>query len=513
MGRRREIGIRLALGATRARLLRQLLAEGLLLSVLGGLAAGLVTVWLSGGLLSLASSGESSLDVDVGFDVRVLAFTAALALGTAVLLGTVPAHRVSTELQARLGESSHLLTGDGSRRVVTRLLVAGQVALSLILLVGAGLLVGSLGRLRAVPKGFDEEHLLVLDMNSSLTGLDRSQAVGLHDEILRRVSALPGVRSASLSTTTPLSGHGMFRRILLRGSTASSDPAEALEVGWNAGIVTPAYFETMGMTLIRGRALRREDHGNAPRVAVVNEALVRRFFGGGEALGRRFRFGGDDPEKPDIEVVGIVGDAKSRNLREVPQPTVYVPVAQTPFLLQSLQVRTSDGLADTGALSAQVTRSVREVHPNLIVRAARTMREQRERSLTPERLLVILWSAFGVSALFLVSLGLYGVLSQWAARRTREIGVRMALGATAAGVRWMILRQAFALVLGGMVVGMPAATASARLLQSFLYAIAPRDPGTLGVAAATLLAVAAAAAYLPARRASRVDPMAALRCE
>jgi putative ABC transport system permease protein len=513
LGRQREVAIRIALGAGRGRLLRQLFAEGLILSATGAAVAGLATHWLTEGLLSRASSGPWQLNVDVPLDARVLGFTAALTLATTLLFGLVPAWRAWTDLRGKLAATSHLLTTGSSRMLTTRLLLASQVAFSLTLLFGAGLLAGSLGRLRGVPKGFNEEHLLVLELNSSLTGLDKEKSLVLYDEILRRVSQLPGVRMASLSTTTPLSGHGMFRRILLRENVASAGSEEGLEVGWNAGIVTPGYFETLGMPMVRGRALSREDGANAPRVAVVNEAVVRKFFEGVGALGKRFRFGGDPPERPDIEVVGIVGDAKSRTLREPPQPTVYVPVSQTPFLLQSLQVRTQEDLGDVGSLAEQINRQVRDAHPDLIVQGVRTMRDQRERSLVPERLLVTLWGTFGLAALLLVSLGLYGVMSQWVARRTREIGVRMALGATTSGVRWLIVRQALGIVLAGMAAGIPAAALSARLLKVFLYGVTPMDSSTLGMVASTLLAVSALAAYLPARRASRIDPMAALRCE
>jgi predicted permease len=514
VSRQREMSIRAALGAGRARVVRQLLAEGLLLSALGGGAGVLVTTWLREGLLALASSGEMPLPLDVRSDVRVLAFTAALALATALLLGLVPARQAwRADLQRALAATSHAVTAGGSRRLVSRVLLASQVALALVLLFGAGLLAGSLRRLREVPGGFDERHLLVANMNPGLTGLRGEPLVVLYDDLLRRVTALPGVRSASLSTNTLLSGHRMFRRILARGTISSSDPTEPMEVGWSAGIVTPGYFETVGMTMAAGRSLGREDHANAPRVAVVNQALARRFFRGAEVLGKRFRFGGDDPSRPDIEVVGIVEDARSRSLREEPEPTVYVPVAQSPFQLQSLEVRARDGVADPAALLAAIRRAMQETHPSLVVRGVRTMRDQRERSVVLERLLATLSSAFGLAAIFLVSLGLYGVIAQWAAQRTREIGVRVALGAAAAGVRWMVMRQALVLVLAGVVVGLPAAMAASRLLKAFLFGVTPMDPATLAGAALALFAVATAAAYLPARRASRVDPMVALRAE
>jgi predicted permease len=505
IGRQREMGIRAALGASRARLVRQLLAEGLLLAALGAAAAALATRWLSDGLIALASVRN----LEVGQSPRVVAFTALLALGTAVLIGMVPALQTSRrrgDLQLAMREGSRAIAGAGGRRVVSRLLLASQVAFSLVLLVGAGLMAGTLGKLRGVDKGFDEANVLLVDLNLRLTGLGKQQLVPLEDELLRRVAALPGVRFASLSQGARLPGGGRhIEPIFLPGSTA--------EVRTMIGSVTPAHFATLGLTLARGRVLTADDRKGAPPVAVINETLARQMGGGqrgdGESpdvVGKRFRF-----EDQEITVVGVIRNAKANGLRRAARPMIYVPAAQATQVLDDLEVRT-DG-TDPAAVTEQIRRVLREAHPALAGVAVRSLRSQVERSLGRERLLATLSSAFGLAALFLVCLGLYGVISQWASHRTREIGVRMALGATSGGVRWLVLRQGFVLVLAGVLVGLPAAMAAARLLADLLFGVSPTDAKTMAAAALALFAVATAAAYLPARRASRVDPMKALRAE
>jgi predicted permease len=275
-------------------------------------------------------------------------------------------------------------------------------------------------------------------------------------------------------------------------------------------LVTPGYFETLGMKVLGGRTFARADDAGAPRVTVVNETMAREDFGG-KALGRRIRL--DDEH--DVEVVGVVRDAHTNDLRQPASATFYLPAAQphgvpATIYLGSLEVR---GAGDPALLAHEVRRAVREANSALPVMNVRTLRAQVDRNLAPDRLLATLASAFGLAALFLVAVGLYGVIAQWAAQRTREIGVRMALGASAGGVRWMVLRQAFVLVLFGVAIGIPGAIAATRLLKGMLFGVEPMDPVTLVAAALAMFAAAGLAAYLPARRASRVDPMTALRCE
>jgi predicted permease len=509
MKRQRELSIRTALGASRNRLLRQLLAEGVLLAALGAASGALFAGWLGDGLLSLATDGQWALplSLDVGADRRVLGFTIALGVGTALLVGLVPAWQASrTNVQLALRATATAVAG-GPRRLASRLLLTSQVAFSLVLLVGAGLLAGSLGKLRQVRTGLDEQHVLLVGLNTPVAGLSEPQARSLYDDIQRRVSALPGVRVASLSTSPVLDGTTYGWHMEFPG--LSPQPKECCEFN----LVTAGYFETLGMTVLRGRSLSPGDRAGHPRVAVVNQILARKVFGSAEAaLGKHFR---PAMTQEDIEIVGGVSDAQTRELREHPDPIVYWPVAQphglpVAIFLASLEVRAA---GDPALLAGQVRAAVRDANPGVPVLGVRTLRSQVERTLLQDRLLATLSTAFGLAALFLVSIGLYGVISQWAAQRTSEIGVRMALGATAGGVRWLVLRQAFTLVLAGVAVGIPAAMAASRWLKSLLFGVTPIDPLTLAGASLALVTVAALAAYLPARRASRVDPMAALRSE
>jgi predicted permease len=506
LGRQRELGIRAALGASRGRLTRQLLAEAALLALAGGAAAMLVTTWMIDGLLSLIPAGLP-LSLEVRASGRVVAFAGALAASAAVLLGLVPGWVAArAPLAAALHAGAQTIAGGRSPRRLTRLLLASQVALSLVLLVAAGLLARSLGKLRALDKGFDEQHVLIVELRAGLLDLPPEQMRSLHDDLLRRVKALPGVRDASLSRFSVLGGAHARGRVWLGGGRSTE--AEL-------GTVTPGYFATLGIAVTRGRGFSALDRQGRPRVALVNETLAGR-LPGGRALGARLSLAAppdptSPPGVPELEVVGVVRDVKNDGLRDDVRPMVYQAAAQAPVALDSLEVRTA---GDPARLAEGVRRAVREAHAGLPVVGVRTMRNQVERALTGERALAVLSGAFGLAALLLVCVGLHGVISQWASLRTREIGVRVALGASAAGVRWLVVRQAFAFVLAGAAVGLPAAVAVTGLMRGFLFGLAPADPPvTLASAAALVFAVGALAAYLPARRAARVDPMVALREE
>lgn len=496
MGRRRELSIRMAIGASRGRLTRQLLTEGLMLSILGFAAAAVVTNWMTEALLSMAASGRLIMELDVSLDWRVATFSAALTLLTAGMFGLIPAWQARrTQVSQALGATAQSIKGQGGQGLLSRVLLTSQVALSLVLLVGAGLLVGSLRLLQDVRKGFDDENVLMAELTWTATGLTQEQALATYDELLSRVTKLPGVTRASLSYAALLSGRGMFSNgLAVAGAPASHDA--------DLGFVTAGYFETVGMRVLRGRSLSPEDHQNSRRVAVINEALAVKFFGEVDAIGKRLRF-----EDAEIEVVGVIADARTRSLRTEPRAMAYFPVSQSPRFLRSLEVRTA---GDPTQLAEQVRRTLRDVQPSLPIFGLRTMEAQVSRSLMQERMLATLSSAFGLIALFLVCLGLYGVISHWALQRRSEIGLRMALGATPGKVRWLVLRQALVLAVLGLVVGLPGALVAARLLESFLFGLTPLDPLALGGALFALLAVTTLAAYLPARRASLVDPMVAL---
>jgi predicted permease len=503
--RQREMSIRTALGASRARLVQQMLTEGSLLSLAGAAGATLTTSWLRDGILLLAVAADAQRALDVTPDLRLLAFTAVLTLATATVLGLGPAWQTSLiDLPQALRATSHTRGIGGTRRLLSRSILASQVALSLVLLVGASLLAGTFDRLRNLDTGFDEEQLLLIDINPRIAGVRPAEALVLYDEIVRGTEAIPGVRAASLSLIGPLAGGGAAQNTGTISVPGAAPPKEPMVAQF--GIVTSGYFDTVGMTVVRGRGFTRDDREHGPRIAVINETMARQCFGGEDAVGKRFR----DGNPGDIEVVGIVKNARVNGLRHEPRPTAYLLVAQLPHLLGSLEVRTA---ADPERIAEQVRRVVREAHPGVPITNVKTMHAQVERSLRQERVLAVLSSVFGVASLLLVSIGLYGVVSEWAGQRTREIGLRMALGATAAGVRWMVLREGFAVVALGVVIGLPAAAAASRLLTGLLFGLSPTDPTALAAASVTLFGVAAAAAYLPARGASRMDPMVALRTE
>jgi predicted permease len=508
--RRHELSVRVALGASRGRLMRQLAAEGALLALLGAGLGLAVASALSDGLLAVAENGgwEQPLALEVGLDVRVWLFTAAVTALVGLLVGLVPAWRASRpDLQPALRASSSSLTGDsGARPLASRALLTSQVAASLVLLVAAGLLTGSLIRLRGVRTGFDVAHTLLVDLNGQVTGMDESQALRLYQELQRRAEAVPGVRSASLALAAPLAGGG---GITTQVYTGAGQHRGAILLD----LVTPGYFETLGMGIGWGRAFTAADRAGGP-VGILSQQLARKLFGSEQAaLGARYRL--HDGHGPEAEVVGVVRDATSVTLRKQGSHTVYQLAGQPHGLpvnlfLGSLQVRAE---GDPGPLAAAVRAALREARPDLPVLAVRTMRGQMDRFLVRERLLATLSAAIGAGALFLVCIGLYGVIAQWAALRTREIGLRMALGATAGGVRRLVLRQGLRLVAAGVALGLPLAAAAAWTLRRFLFGVAPLDPATLAGAAVVLVAVTLAAAFLPARRAARIDPMRALRGE
>ncbi len=499
--RRREMNIRTALGATPGRLAQQLAAEALLLSALGAGIALLLTPLLAGGLAALAAN---LLTLDLSLDGRVLSFVVLLALASTLPLGLLPAWQLAfADPQRELRATGRTFTR--SRRRLSRLLVTAQVAISLALLFGAGLLRGTLTNLRGLDKGFEEQHLLLVETNPGLAGLRRRHgpppegAAALYDALIARVAALPGVRGAGLSVFGPLSGAGWNHDLTIVGS--SSAPVRAQIEGISAG-----YFEVMGMRLLHGRGFTRADDQHATRVAVINQALARLLFDRSDALGQRLR----DVDPGDIEVVGIVRDARTRGVSEPAPPTYFVPLDQQDWLASTLEVRT-DG--DPRLWADAVRSAVHETHPRLPVLSVRTIQTQIDRALAGERVMALLSAVFALAALGLVCVGLYGVLTGWSAERTAEIGVRVALGATTIGVRWLVLRQALALLVLGLAAGLPLALAVSRVLRSLLYGLAPLDPATLATAMAALGTVALLAAYLPAWRASRIDPMVALRCE
>ena len=504
--RQREIAVRLALGAGRTRLIRQMLTESLLLALLGGALGVMFASWASEALLAMVSAGPERLPLNVAPDARVLAFTLLLSLGTALLFGIAPALRAT-----RVDLSPSLKEGRGmaavaSRSPLAKVLIVTQVALSLVLLIGAGLFLRSLANLASVDEGFNNENVLLFAIDPVDVGYkEDARLANLYQQIEQRVSALPGVRAASVSFFTFNQGE-WSTLVSVQGST--STPENMHDVMHN--VVGPGYFATMGIPLLVGRAFGPQDTEKSPKVAVINETMARRFFPGGSPLGRRFGIGDDPKNSNDIEVVGVVKDAKYESLREEPQPAAYYPYTQRIGYYYDFEVRYS---GDPQAIVSEVRRAVGEVDRSLPLTYGNTLAQQVERSITSQTLVAQLSTFFGLLAVFLACIGIYGLMSYAVSRRTNEIGIRMVLGAGRSSLLWMVMRESLTLVMIGLAVGLGAALAATRVVASQLYGLEPHDPATVAAAVCLLLAVAAFASFVPARRASEVDPMAALRYE
>jgi macrolide transport system ATP-binding/permease protein len=505
--REKEISMRLALGAGRARLVRQLLTESTLLACLGGLLGVLFAAWGVSALVAAVSEGSAPLNVTP--DARMLGFTLGISLLTGILFGLAPALRASRlELAAALKGSTAGATR-GMRWGMAKTLVIAQGALSLPLLVGAGLFLATLDQLQTQDLGFKQDHVLEVGIDAKIAGYLPGQLESLYRSLLDRVNGLPGVRVASLSLYSPMSNDNWSGQVSVEGYTPP--PHQAADTQWVW--VGPRYAETAGMKLLLGRDLQARDTAAAPKVAVVNESFVHRYLANQYPVGRRFSMNVPANEY-EVEIVGVVKDFKFNDPRQEFWPVVFMPLVQASMVPASyaayLEVRTA---AEPAAMASAIRQAIQAVDKNLPVTGVRTLAEQIGQSLNRERLIARLSTFFGLLALLLACVGLYGVVAHAVARRTSEIGIRMALGARRGDILRMVLREAMLLVLLGAAAGLLAALGLARFIASQLYGIHASDPRTLAAAAALLLAVAAVAGYLPARRASRVQPMTALRME
>ena len=512
--RQKEIAVRLALGAGRQRLIRQLLTESVVLASAGGVLGVFLAYWASGILLAFMSSGSDPVTLHVTPDLRVLGFTAGVSVLTGILFGLAPALRGT-----RLNLTPALKEGasGGARRHGRRLrlglgkaLVISQVAMSLLLLMGAGLFVRTLVNLQDQGLGFDRRNLLLFRLDPIQAGYQAEKLPSLYQELQRRLAGLPGVRSVSVSDFTLINGGAWIDGILIQGYTPKPGEGNDGQVGAWLNPVGPGFFGTMGIPVLLGRAIDGRDSPSAPKVAVINQTLANQCFPGSSPVGHRL--GGFGNSKPlDFQIIGVVGDAKYGQLRDKVPPTVFIAYAQNPDPgPTSIEVRTA---GDPKQWMSAVRGAVQSLDRNLPLFDFKTQAEQIEQATFQERLFARLSSFFGLLALVLACVGLCGMMSYAVARRTSEIGIRMALGAESVGILRMVLREGFTLAVVGIAIGIPASLAALRLISTMLYGLKPTDPATVAACAFVMIVVAALAGYLPARRASRVDPMVALRYE
>jgi predicted permease len=519
--RQPEMGGRLAMGARRGRVIRQLLTESLLLALSGGLAGFALATWgvkLASTLVFGATPGTFSFRPDL----LVLFFTFAVSLLSGIVFGLAPAFR-STKLDLNdvLKDKFQGGTGAGFSRISTaKLLVSSQVVVSLAMLMAAGLFASSLRNLEKQDLGFAPEQVLTCRLDLTAAGYNKGTLPQLYARLLDRVVALPGVRSAALADSGMLGGSNRTSNISIEGYTAKPDEnmnVQHRHVTWN-------YIQTNGMTLLQGRDISSDDQQEAPHVAVINEAFAQRYFPGQNPVGHRFRLGGPDFEPPGMTIVGVMKNSKYNTLDEKALPMAFLPLLQDPFSEKpgapknnwpyaygnELNVGVS---GDVNALSDSLRRAIGEVDSRIPVYGIASLAQRVSDSTRDARAITQLSGFFGLLALVLASIGLYGVMAYNISRRTREIGVRIAIGAEAGHVLRMVMRESFLVVTIGIALGVPAALGIGRLISSQLYGLSAHDPITLLLAIALLLVSCILASYLPARRAARTDPMMALRHE
>jgi len=504
--RQKEIAVRLALGAGRPRLIRQLLTESLLLAVLGGVLGILFALWAGPALLRLTGGSSSVMPLDLRPDLPVLGFTTVLALLTGIAFGLAPARRATrVELAPTLKENARTVAGSGGtgRWPVAKLLVVCQFALSLLLLTGAGLFVRTLQNLERLNLGYDRERLVLLKVDPVAAGYTEGRLDAFPLQFLDRIKAVPGASAVTYSENGIFSGTESADGVSLEGT-----PRVERGIAIASDRVGPDYFQSVGVPLLAGREIGPRDRKGTTLVAVINEALAKRYFAGRSPLGKHLTIVGP-PEDTVFEIVGVARDVRDHDLRGPVPPRFYTALAQSTSFASAFNVEIRT--ANPGALVKPLREAVRGYDPNLPVEELRPLSAMISESINHESLITKLSAVFGVLALLLASIGLYGVVSYTVARRANEIGIRMALGASRESVLWMVLRETLFLALAGVAIGVPAALAAARLVASRLVGLSAHDPATLAAATAVLLAVAVFAGAIPGSRATRVDPTQALR--
>jgi predicted permease len=506
--RRRELAVRSALGAGRGRLARQLLTESVLLFTLGALAGLLVAKGVQRVLDGYLSAGRLPIVLDLGLDARLLAVAGGLALVAGLLSGLAPAVRAGGRRANAFVDLR--LSGDrsGGASPVSRSLIVIQVAMSIAILLGGGLLLQTLINLRSVDLGFRPDGVLTLSVRPLASSYPDEKRGEVFERVLQRVREIPGVESASLSVLTPLSGRDRGRRVAIPGVLMRSESDRDVRVNY----VSPGYFETFGIPITLGRPLGSADDARAPKVALMNAAAASFYFGGRPAFGTPISF--DPPDQPpaSYSLIGVAGDSRHRTVRDAAPRFVFLPISQAPDSPSrlSLAVRTRMVLP---AIAEVVRQEVGRVGPDILVSDVETLGQQVDRALLLERLVSTLSVTFAVLGVLLAALGLYGVTSYSVLSRTTEIGIRMALGSSPGAVRWLMLRQAFAMGVVGVAVGLPCGLVAATTIRRLLYGVAPTDPVIAATCVVLLLVITAVAGFLPARRASRIDPVRALSAQ
>jgi predicted permease len=502
--RAREVALRLALGASRAQLIRQFLIESWILAVAGGALGIFAALWTLRAIIANIPAGRGLGDfVSTSLDARMLMFCLGLSFVTGILFGLVPALQASkSDLATALKDQAGQISSSGSANAFRKTLVTGQVAISLLLLITAGLFLKTLVNLTRIDLGIRVDHLISFSVLPKLSGYTDERIRQLHDQLMERLAAIPGVSLVSTSVVPVIAGSTSRTTITIEGYTPAGDERP----GVNINEVGPGYFQTLGMPLVSGREFNTSDNVSAPPVTVVNEAFVREYLPNQNPLGRHI-----DRSNRQMQIVGVVADANYASMRETPPATFYTPLPQAQrWYVVRFYLRTAVPPESTIPL---IHREVAALDPNLPVGQMKTMEMQLEENMFAERILSFLAAAFAGLATLLAAVGLYGVLAYNIERRTREIGIRMALGANAYHVRGLVLREVGMMILLGTIAGLTVAAAASQYIQSILYGLEPTDLATYVTAAAMVWLVALGSAYVPARRATNVDPMEALRHE
>ena len=505
--RRREVAIRLALGAKRARLIRQLLTESLLLAGAGGAMGLLLAYWCLSALAGADLPLPFPIDDTLSLDPRVLGFTALLAIATGILFGLAPAIQASKADVVPVLKNELVPSGAGARGVMKYLslrqaLVVAQVAASLVALIAAGIFLRDLRHAQHIDPGFVTDGVLVMNFNLGREGYTPERGQVFFEQVTERAAGLAGVRGAAIAQNPPLAG-GFLRSVFPEGAETTTRDRILVQVN----TVGLGYFQTIGIPIVRGRDFSRGDTATSAKVVVINQTMAQQFWKNDEPIGKRFKFFGDQDYST---VIGVARDSKYNAVAEDPQPFIYQPLAQNYTPAAALHVRAA---GEASSLAGAVRAEVQRLDPTLSLFNVRTLEEQIAQSLQPQRMNVVLLTVFGVLALLLASIGLYGVASYSVSQRTREIGVRMALGASPSSVLGLVLGHGMTLVGIGLVIGLAIAYVTAGFARALVVGVDPHDLSTYVVTAAALGGVAMLASYLPARRATRIDPLIALRTD